>query len=84
MEEELKHWHLDKRVPIALIVAIAIQTGGMIWWASGITERVNTLERRADQAAPQGDRLTRVEVKIEAIQEGVMEIKRILRREPSP
>lgn len=34
-------WHLDKRVPIALIVTIIVQTGGMIWWASGLTHRVD-------------------------------------------
>lgn len=75
-------WHLDKRVPIALIVAIAIQTGGMIWWASSLSERVNSLERQATMSAPQGDRLTRVEVKIEAVQEGISEIKRLIRKEP--
>lgn len=35
-------WHMDKRVPVALIVAIAIQTAGAIWWASSINERVAT------------------------------------------
>lgn len=38
-------WHLDKRVPLALIATIAIQTGGGIWWASGVDTRVGTLER---------------------------------------
>jgi len=33
-------WHLDKRVPIALIIALCVQTGGGIWWASGINTQV--------------------------------------------
>jgi hypothetical protein len=80
-EEDCKHWTVDKRVPLALIVTIVIQTGGLVWWASSLSERVNSLERRAEQTAPQADRLTRVEVKIESVQEGITEIKRLIRRE---
>lgn len=78
-----KHWHLDKKVPLALILTIVIQTVGIVWWAATTSERVTTLERRVDATAPQGDRLTRVEVKIEAVQEGISEIKRMIRRDPS-
>jgi hypothetical protein len=80
-EHEETHWTVDKRVPLALIVTIIIQTAGLVWWASNLSERVNTLERRAEASAPQGDRLTRVEVKIESVQEGISEIKRLIRRE---
>lgn len=37
-------WHLDKKVPIALIGAIVAQTVGIVWWASGIHHRVGTIE----------------------------------------
>jgi hypothetical protein len=80
-EPDDARWHLDKRVPLALIVTIAIQTGTFIWWASSLTERVNTLERERVATAPQGERLTRVEVKLEGVQLGIDEIKRLLRRE---
>lgn len=79
--EDCKHWSVDKRVPLALIVTIALQTGGLVWWASSLSERVNILEKRAEATAPQADRLTRVEVKIESVQEGISEIKRLIRRE---
>lgn len=69
-------WHLDKKFPIALIATISIQTATIVWWASGITERVNVLERSATASAPQADRLTRVEVKLDAVQDGISEIKR--------
>jgi hypothetical protein len=29
-------WHLDKRIPIALIVTIALQTAMAVWWAAAI------------------------------------------------
>ena len=76
-----REWHLDKKVPLALILTIVLQTGAMLWWAASLSERVNSLERQQSATAPQADRLTRVEVKIESIVEGVSEIKRLIRRE---
>lgn len=72
------HWHLDKRIPIAIIVALVCQTGGAVWWARGLDARVETLERGAASTAPQGDRLTRVEVKLDVVQENLGEIKRLI------
>lgn len=77
-------WHLDKRVPIALIVSILMQTGGIVWWGATASERLNALERKADAAATQPERLARVETKLEAVQDGILEIKSILRKEPPP
>jgi hypothetical protein len=74
-------WYLDKRVPLALILTIVIQTAGLVWWASNLTERVNSLERTQEATAPQADRLTRVEVRLESVQSGIDEIKRLIRRE---
>jgi hypothetical protein len=80
--QDLGHWHLDKRVPIALIVAMFVQTCAIVWWASDLSARVSTLERQQAAAAPQADRLTRVEVKIENINEGISDIKRLLQERP--
>ena len=79
-DEDAK-WHLDRRVPLAMILAIIMQTGTFIWWASSLTERVNTLERERIATAPQGDRLTRVEVKVEGVQTSLDRIERLIRRE---
>jgi hypothetical protein len=79
-DESEKHWHLDKRVPLALIITIMMQTGGALWWASSLSERVSSLEREFTMRAPQADRLTRVEVKIEGVQEGITEIKRLIQQ----
>ena len=40
-----EQWHLDKKVPISLIAAIAMQTIGFSWYASSLNERVGQLER---------------------------------------
>lgn len=85
-----RDWHLDKKVPIALILAILCQCGTFIWWTAGINERVKALEvsnSTATVAAPvQADRLTRVESKMESVQRDVTEIKAdiksLLRHDP--
>lgn len=33
-------WHMDKRVPVAMLIGLAIQAGAAIWWAAGITGQV--------------------------------------------
>lgn len=73
-------WHLDRKVPISLIFAICLQTVGVVWMAASANERLNALEQKMLVLAPQGDRLTRVEVNIEAIKDSLAEIKATLRK----
>lgn len=77
-------WHIDKKVNLALVFMILGQTAAGFWWASNQDTRLGAAERRIEAAAPQADRLTRVEVKIENIQSGVDEIKALIRRGPDP
>lgn len=72
-------WHLDKRVPIALIFAIAVQTFGIAWWGATLTNRVSTLEEKAALSGPQAERLARVEENIRAIKDNLSDIKTLLR-----
>ena len=58
------HWHLDKRVPIALILALALQTVAIVWWAATMSQRVSEIERviTEQQILPAADRrITRLE-----------------------
>lgn len=41
---ELSNWHLDKRVPIALIFTIVMQSMAAVWWASSMQARLESLE----------------------------------------
>jgi len=75
----MTHWQVDRRIPLALIITIVLQTGGIVWWASGLTYRVEQLERQAADAKPQADRLTRVEVRLDNVVDGISEIKALLR-----
>ena len=39
-------WHLDKRVPIALIVTMFVQMAAGIWWASQLNSDVSFLKNQ--------------------------------------
>jgi Tfp pilus assembly protein PilO len=51
-------WHLDKRIPLALIFTLFVQTIGMVWYISGLVHRLDTA---VDVNARQDIRLTAVE-----------------------
>lgn len=72
-------WHLDKKVPIALIFAIIGQTVAAAWFASALSTRVDQLERQANASSPQAERIVRLEENMKAIQQGITEIKSMIR-----
>jgi Tfp pilus assembly protein PilO len=74
-EAEDRSWHLDRKVPIALIVAIAVQTASAFWWAASVSARVEYLENQVKSSSPYVEKVIRLESQLEAIKEGVTEIK---------
>ena len=68
MTSDENHWHLDKRVPIAIIVALAAQTAAIIWWAATMEARVSAIETTLLANANTSERLTRIEVILERVE----------------
>lgn len=77
-EGEDKQWHLDKKVPLPMLFAIAGQTIAFAWWAATTTARLDEVERKLVANAPQGERVIRLEEKVGVVQKTVDEIKAIL------
>lgn len=42
-------WHLDRKVPISIIIAIVAQTVGVLVWATKLDSRVERLEQAETQ-----------------------------------
>lgn len=76
------HWHLNRGIPVVyLISSVAIglaQFGGLIWYASAFSSRVDTVEKTLVLMAPQGERLTRLEEKVSAVQKTVDRIESLV------
>lgn len=87
-------WHLDRRLPVALIATLIIQTGMAFWWAAtvsaGIAEankerillsaRVSKIENERDDFR---DRMTRMEVQMTNLRQDSTKILEILRDKSS-
>ena len=66
-----EQWHLDKKVPLAMIIAIAIQTAGAVWFMAKMDSRIQSLEDSEKRAEVRfgvinsdRDRLVRVEEQV--------------------
>ncbi len=62
-------WHLDKRVPVAIIITIVMQFTFTIWYAAQLDHRVATMERNIIGASSQGERLTKVETEFNSVKQ---------------
>ncbi len=83
-DDTLADWHLDRRVPIALIFAIAIQTGAGLIWAGAAGERIRHLENQAALTQSLNERLVRVEEQIGFARSSLERIERKLDRLDTP
>jgi len=83
-EADDRQWHLDKKVPLALIMTIIGQTVVAAWGASNLWTRVGELERQMQIAAPQFERIIRLETKVDGISGSLSEIKALMTRRGEP
>lgn len=72
MEEVKKEWHLDRKVTVGIILALLLNAGSSIWWASRLDytvqtheTRLNSQDKTIEHMKDQGnfitDRLARIE-----------------------
>lgn len=78
MVHDPQHWTLDKRIPIAIIIAIAAQTAGGGYWLGQLSLRVTKNEQALDRKLNDGDRLTRLEVKMDNINDSIQRLEKSL------
>jgi hypothetical protein len=46
-------WHLDRRVPITIIITMCLQFGWVLWWAAGIEhDRAELMNARSINQTP--------------------------------
>lgn len=72
-------WHLDKRVPVAIIFAIILQSIAAFWWAATMTEKVAALEIRVARLGDYQTRLVRVEARSQSTIERLDRIESLQR-----
>lgn len=86
-------WHLERKVPIALILTLVIQTAGMVWWAASLSaaqadhrRRIGILEatdlRVAAEAQRMSETLARLDERIQAQTRILQRIEESVARPP--
>ena len=71
MSKQKEHWHLDKRVPVALMSLIGTWIFTTVWWASALDNRVAVLEKMALKNQRVESRLARIEEGQDWLKKGV-------------
>lgn len=78
-------WHLDKKVPIGLIIGFVIQTIVLVAWGASSFERLDgrvaNLERSDNNQSSHENRITILEQQFGYIRSDLAEIKTLLRRQ---
>lgn len=67
-------WALDKKIPVALIMTLLVQTAGFAFWVGQLSIRIDQLEVQSQRYLTNGDRLTRLEVRIDNLIETVRDL----------
>jgi len=82
--ENINEWHLDKRIPIALVFAILVQTAGIGIWVGTLQSRVSSIEARQSEniAMLSGLTQTRIQTgeRLATLEENARTIRSLLER----
>lgn len=77
--EKENEWHLDKKVPLGIIVALIVQTLTLVvvgvTWKSDVDHRLNELEKTDLSRADNNNRITVLETRFIYIADALKEIK---------
>ncbi|MFC4668925.1 hypothetical protein ACFO5X_10200 [Seohaeicola nanhaiensis] len=46
---EREPWHLDKRIPVATLIVLAVQFGGVVWMLATLAKTVETVSLEVDR-----------------------------------
>ncbi|ODR94711.1 hypothetical protein AUC70_08885 [Methyloceanibacter stevinii] len=77
------HWTLDRRVPVALILSIVLQSAGLFMWVGALTSRVSELETKAVRSIDAGDRVISLEAEMREVRRILQRIEAKLDQRPS-
>lgn len=73
-------WHLDKRVPIALIFTMLVQFAAGIWWVADINGRVYYIERERDRNSNLSGEIIQIKEQLRGIERIIGRLENYLDR----
>lgn len=73
---ETERWHVGKEIPLAIMLAILLQTGGVIWWASALNEKLDSLRETVNELKAERVSQTAALKDIALLQQSIVELSR--------
>ena len=64
-------WKIDRKIPVALLFALVLQSAAVVWWAARLDSRVEALEAQRTESVLLLDRVTRIEEKMLGLKEAI-------------
>ena len=74
-------WRLDRQITAGVLLAICLQTGGVLIWAGREANRIEVIEQRLDRQSNVAERLTRLEEQVFAARATLERMEHKLDRE---
>ncbi len=75
MTENRNSFRLDRRIPVALVFAFVLQTGGALFWAGSAAQRIGEVERQVQVNSSAVERVVRLEEQVSAMHEQLARIE---------
>jgi hypothetical protein len=76
-----RNWRLDRQITAGVLLAIGLQTGGVLIWAGREANRIEVIEQRLDRQSNVAERLTRLEEQVFAARATLERMEHKLDRE---
>lgn len=72
-DPQTREWHLDRRIPVAMLGAFLLQGSALVWWAAKMDSRVGILERDFASVPAKLETVGRLEVKVDYLAQQLAE-----------
>ena len=59
-----RNWRMDRQITAGVLLAVVLQTGGVLIWAGREATRIEVIEQRLDRQSNVSERLTRLEEQV--------------------
>jgi len=79
-----RRFEFDRRIPLALLFGLLLQTGGVLFWAGSAAERINEVERQTRANTSVIERVVRLESEVTAQHETLARIETKIDRLTAP
>jgi Tfp pilus assembly protein PilO len=73
-----RHWMVERRVPVVVIITLMVQMGGALVWATQLDARVGDMERETLSSSGLNEKFARLEERLDNMKQDLAGMKRQL------